>query len=78
MNSGLIAVTIILILSCMALAASLMWVIAWMNQLVLFAMKIYKDEDTNIPPQYAIVPAIFFGIGLFLWRLAEIVSLNLN
>lgn len=71
MNYELIAGIILLVCSCAAIAWSLVWLIAWFNQLVLFAMKIYKNETTKVEPQYAIIPPVLFGIGIFLWRMAE-------
>jgi hypothetical protein len=61
----------LLTLSCISIGMGLMWTIAWLNQLVLFAMKIYKDENSHIQPQYAIVPSLFFGLAFWLWRVGS-------
>lgn len=62
---------VLLAVSSVGFGFAIMWLIAWMNQLILFAMKIYKDEKANIPPQYAVVTATLFGVSFFFWRIAE-------
>jgi hypothetical protein len=46
---------------------AIVWAVAWMNQLALFVMQIYKNETARLPPQYAFMTGILFGLSaLFL------------